>query len=232
MSRGAGGAPLESVGTEVPAGIGPGPPSPPAAGGREKGPASPPPDHVGPSSTEPPRSARRSGALRFGGLGPSGPNAEERRVASVLGGAAHGRVAGGPKSGRAWEAGRARPSQEDSVAAPARRSSGTSTWRPGATRGGALGQRGPAAGSVCPWWPAWQQRLMPQPRLLHLAPHAPGRACHRPPTVGGCAAGLRAGRFWAAPMGASWPRGAGTAVPGVRRKCMKNTNRGSKTWFT
>ena len=88
---------------------------------------------------------------------------------SVLGGALHRCVAGGPESGRAWEAGQARPSQEDSAAAPARRSLGTSTWRPGATRGGALGQRGPIEGSVCPSWPARQQQLMPRPRLLHLA---------------------------------------------------------------
>ena len=168
-SCGAGCAPVESVGTEVPAGIGPGPPSPPAAGGGENGSASPPPDRGGPSSTEPPRSARRSGARRFGGLGPSGPNAEERRVPSVPDGAAHRRVAGGPESGRAWEAGWARPSQGDSAAAPARRTSGMSTWSPSTTRGGALGQRGPAAGSLCPSWPARQQRLMPQPRLLHPA---------------------------------------------------------------
>ena len=59
---------------------------------------------------------------------------------STLGGAAHRRAAGGPESGRAFEAGRARPSQEDNAAAPARRASGTSTWRPGATRGGTTGQ--------------------------------------------------------------------------------------------
>ena len=138
-SRGAGGAPVESVETEVPAGIGPGPPFPPAAVGGEKGSAPPPPDRGGLSSTETPRSARSSGTRRFVGLGPSGPNAEEGRVPSVLGGNAHRRVAGGPESGRAWQAGRAHPSQEDSAAAPARRSAGTSTWRPGATRGGALG---------------------------------------------------------------------------------------------
>ena len=103
------------------------------------------------------------------GLGSSGPNVEEGRVPSVLGGAVHRRAAGGPEPGRAWEAGRARLSQEDNAAAPARRSSGTSTWRPGAARGGDLGQRGPAEGPVWPSWPARQQRLMPQPRLLHLA---------------------------------------------------------------
>ena len=37
---------------------------------------------------------------------------------STLGGAAHRRAAGGPELGRAWDAGRARPSQEDSAAAP------------------------------------------------------------------------------------------------------------------
>ena len=76
-SCGAGGAPVESVETEAPAGTGPGPPSPPAIGGGEKGLAFPPPDRLGPSFTEPPRSARRSGAWRFVGLGSSGPNAEE-----------------------------------------------------------------------------------------------------------------------------------------------------------
>ena len=62
---------------------------------------------------------------------------------SILGGAVHRRVAGEPELGRDWEARRARPSQEDNAAAPARRASGTSTWRPGATRGGALGSLGP-----------------------------------------------------------------------------------------
>ena len=57
-SRGAGSAPVESVEMEVPAGIGPGLASLPAVGGGEKGSASYPPDCSGPSSTEPPRSAR------------------------------------------------------------------------------------------------------------------------------------------------------------------------------
>ena len=47
----------------------------------------------------------------------------------------HRRVAGGPEFGMAWEARRARHSQEASVAAPARWSLGTSTWRPSAGRG-------------------------------------------------------------------------------------------------
>ena len=55
----------------------------------------------------------------------------------------HRRAAGGLEFGRAWEARRARPSQEDSAAAPARRTSRTSTWRPGATRGGLSGSVGP-----------------------------------------------------------------------------------------
>ena len=85
---------------------------------------------------------------------------------STLGGAAHRRAAGGPESGRACDAGRARPSQEDNAAAPARRASGTSTWRHGATRGGATGQPEPPEGPRWPTWPARQQRLMPQPKLL------------------------------------------------------------------
>ena len=79
-------------------------------GGGEKGSASPPPDRDGPSSAEPPWSAGRLGAWRFMGLGSSGPNAEEGRVPSVLGGAVHRRVVGGPEFGRAPEAGRARRS--------------------------------------------------------------------------------------------------------------------------
>ena len=80
---------------------------------------------------------------------------------SILGGAVHRRVAEGSEPGRAWEAGRARPSQEDNAAAPAHRASGTSTWRPGATRGGAMGQLWPAKEPVWPSWPARPQRLMP-----------------------------------------------------------------------
>ena len=51
-SHGAGGAPVDW--TEVSAGIGPGQPSAPAAGGGENGSASPTPDRGGLSSTEPP----------------------------------------------------------------------------------------------------------------------------------------------------------------------------------
>ena len=71
-------------------------------------PPPPPPDRGGPSSTEPPRSARGPGAWQSVGLESSGPNAEEGRVPSVLGGALH-RRAGGPEFGRAWEAGRGPP---------------------------------------------------------------------------------------------------------------------------
>ena len=49
----------------------------------------------------PPQSARRLSAGCFGGLGLSGPSAEEGRVPSVLGGAAHRRDTGGPEAGRA-----------------------------------------------------------------------------------------------------------------------------------
>ena len=80
---------------------------------------------------------------------------------SILGGVVHHRLVGGSEPGRAWVAGPARPSQEDNASAPARRASGTSTWRPGATRGGALGQLWPAEEPVWPSWPTRQQRLMP-----------------------------------------------------------------------
>ena len=95
--------------------------------GGEKGSASPPPDRGGLSSAKPPRPTRGLGVWCFVGLGSSGPSDEEGRVPGALGGAVHRRVVEGPEQGRAWEAGRARPSQEDSAAAPARRFSGTST---------------------------------------------------------------------------------------------------------
>ena len=70
------------------------------------------------------------------------------------------------------------------MGAPARRASGTSTWRPGETRGGPLEQLGPAEEPVWPSWPARQQGLIPQTRLLlraqdgapcckHSAPYVP-----------------------------------------------------------
>ena len=132
-------------------------------GGGGDGSTFPTPRLTGPSSTKPPQSARRSSAGRFQGLGLLGPSAEEGRVPSVVGGGGgvHQRDAGRAEAGSAWEAGRACPIQEDGAAAPAHRSSGRSTWRPGATRGGTLGQRGPAERSVCASWPARQQRVMP-----------------------------------------------------------------------
>ena len=56
------------------------------------------------------------------------PNAEEGRVPSVLAGTVYRHAVGGLEFGRAWEARRAHPSHKDSAAAPARRSSATSTW--------------------------------------------------------------------------------------------------------
>ena len=111
------------------------------------------------------------------------PGARGGRVPGTLGGAAHRRAAGGPESGRACEAGRARPSQEDSAAAPARRGSGTSTWRPGATRGGTTGQPELPEGPAWPAWPARQQRLMPQPRLLQRAHDGAPCTKHSAPCV-------------------------------------------------
>ena len=99
------------------------------------------------------------------------------------GGGVHRRDAGGAEAGRGWEGGRAPQSQENSAAAPTRRSSGTSTWRPGATRGWTLGQRGPAEGSMCRSWPARQQRVMPQPRLLHPGHNGAPCSKHTAPWV-------------------------------------------------
>ena len=82
--------------------------------------------------------------------------ADEMRP-NTSGSDAGGRPAGGGEggeSGRACDAGRARPSQEDNAAAPARWASGTSTWGPGATRGGATGQLEPPEEPVWPTWPA------------------------------------------------------------------------------
>ena len=145
----------------------------------------------------------------------------------MSGGGVHRRAAGVPKAGRAWEAGRARPSQEDSAAALARRSWGTGTWQPGVTRGGAARRCRPAAEPPCPSCPALQQWLMPQPRLLNLGhegTHSQGRAhpeCRCWPLAGSCVAEPRAERSWAAPGGASCrmagavahPRGGGGSSP-------------------
>ena len=129
-SRGVGGAPVGPAETSAPAGTGP-ELSSPAVGERRTGQRPPLPDVLAPHSPHPPRSARRSSLGHFGGLESSGPRAEGGRVPSVMGGGGgmHQRDAGGAEAGRAWEAGRARPSQEDSASAPTRRSSGTSTWR-------------------------------------------------------------------------------------------------------
>ena len=74
-SRGAGSAPVDPVQAEAPTGAVPGLPSPAVVGEGEKVSAPRPPDRGGPSTTEPPRSARRSGDGRFVGLGASDPNA-------------------------------------------------------------------------------------------------------------------------------------------------------------
>ena len=169
-SCGADSAPVAPVVVEADAGTGPGPSSLPAGGG-EEGSATPPPVSCAPPPPPGPSrlASRRLGAWRFTGLGSLGPSVEEGRVPSVLGGALRRRVTGGPELGRACEAGRARPSQEDNAAAPARLASRMSTWRPSATRGGTLGQLGPAEEPVWPLWPTRQQRLMPEPMLLHRA---------------------------------------------------------------
>ena len=118
------------------------------------------------------------------------------------GGGRYRRDVGGPEARKAWEAGCARPSKEDSAAAPARRSWGTSTWWPGATRGGAAGHCGSAAepppGRV-PAPPVWhgpdgpcrphgrrprglgRPRGLPVPRLPATPSHGMGRLCRPPP---------------------------------------------------
>ena len=103
-------------------GLSPPPPPPPLAG--VIGGLLPPHPLFDDPPPPPPRVPPVSPVRR---LAASGPSAGEGRVPRTLGGAVHRRVAGGPEPGRAWEAGRARPSQEDSAAAPARRASGTST---------------------------------------------------------------------------------------------------------
>ena len=152
-SRGAGGAPVDPVEAEAPAGTGPGLPSLPAVGGGEQGSAAPPrPIVVASHLRSPPGQSRGQATGLFFGLGSCGPNAEEGRPPNALGGAVHQRAARGEELGSAWEARQARPSIEDNPAAPVRRPSGTTTWRPGVTRGRTLGQRGPAEGLV---WPSW-----------------------------------------------------------------------------
>ena len=136
---GANSAPVAPAVAEADEGIGPGLPPPPLLAGVRRDPLPPHPLAAGSLPRVPPVSPVRRQAFR--GLG-------------VV----------GPQSGRGASA-----QHSDNAAAPARRASGTSTWRPGATRGGALGQLGPAEEPVWPSWLAWQQRLMPQPRLLHRA---------------------------------------------------------------
>ena len=97
-SCGAGGVRVGEEGSAAPASSRPGL-FPPADGGGKEMSTPPPAELMGPSSTEPPRLARRSRAGHFGGLGLSGSSADERRVPSVLGGAAHRRDAGGPRPG-------------------------------------------------------------------------------------------------------------------------------------
>ena len=112
---------------------------PPPGGWGDRGFAAPSPDSRCDIPPGAPRLARL-GVRRFVGWEASCPGARGGRVPSTLGGAAHRSAAVGPESGRACDVGRARPSQEDNAAAPGRRASGTSTWRPGATRGGTTGQ--------------------------------------------------------------------------------------------
>ena len=204
-SRGAGSASVAPVVAEACTGTGSGL-SPPHAGGGEKGSAAPPPVSCCPAPPWSPRVARL-GTGRFAGLGSSVPRAEEVRGPSPLGSAARRRAAGGPGSGRACDAGHARPNQVDNAAAPARRASGTSTWRdPGrdswanwARRGANMAfaaRPGAAADAPAPASaPGARRRPMFQAERALCA-----AAC---PSVGGCVAEPRAGRCGLAPAGAS-----------------------------
>ena len=194
----------------------------------------------------PPGSARLAwlGVWRFAGVEALGPRAGEGQVPSTLGGAVHRRAAGGSESGRAWDAGRARPSQEDSEAAPARGASGMSTWRPGATGGGGgFGAAWVPEEHAWPSWPARQQPLMPQPRLLHKA--LDGAPCSKQsalcaplPTPGGrlrCGAasgtlraGARGGRRAYGSRGGAPSRGRGKQSMRKRSLCCGRMRAGAR----
>ena len=191
-SRGADSAPVVAEEDE---GTGPGlSPPPPLAGVR--GFAAPPTRWLWAHSPHlpPVRRLTLRGPGVVGPQGGGGASAQHSRWSRAPAGRRRARA-------RAGLAGQARPSQEDNAAAPARRASGTSTWRPGATQGRALGQLGPAEEPVWPSWLARQQRPMPQPRLLHRAQD--GAPCPKqsapcvplPVSEGGCAVERRAGRF-------------------------------------
>ena len=170
-------------------------------GGRTGHRPPPPPERAGPSFTEASRSAMRLSVGHFGCLGLSSPSAEEGRVTSILG------EGGGAAPARRWGA---RLSHEENAAPLARRFSRKSTQRPGATRGGTLGQPGPAEGLVCLRGPSGSSGSCPYPGFCTggtMAPHVENRArveCQCPPMAGGYLAGRRVGSFWVAPVGASW----------------------------
>ena len=82
---------------------------PPPGGWGDRGSAAPSPDSRCDIPPGPPRLARL-GVRRFVGREASCPGARGGRAPNTLGGAAHRRAAGGPESGWACEAGRARPS--------------------------------------------------------------------------------------------------------------------------
>ena len=168
-ARGAGGAPIGSAEISALAGAGPEWSSRAAGGGGGR--ISVPPSrmcwrfaHCSPPVSQEVRPWVFRGSGIVGAPGQGGACAQRPGG----GGGCAGGTPGGAEAVRASEAGWAWPSQEDGAGAPVRRSSGTSTCRRGATRGGTLGHRGPAEGSVCPSCRARQQRLMPQARLLHV----------------------------------------------------------------
>ena len=129
------------------------------------------------------RGSRAEVALVAGGGGGGAARGDGGRVPSTRGGAAHQRWASGLACGRASEAGRARPSHADKVAAPARRSCGSNTLHPGATLAGTGGHIGSQGAPRCPSWPEQQQRLMPHRSFVHCGQE--GELCtrHMAPSV-------------------------------------------------
>ena len=98
--------------------------------------------------------------------------------ASRRGSSLRARCEGLSGAGSAADAGLARPSHAESALAPAWRSAGASTCRPGARRCGG----GACPGAVCPSCPARQHRLIPQPSCRQRRHEGEPCCAHRAPT--------------------------------------------------
>ena len=189
--RGAGSASVHQVELEAPTSAVPGLPSPFAVGRGEKG-SAPPPDRGCPSSTEPPPSARGSRTCASWVWIRQAPMPRRGRYLASRVLLCTSVPPGGLSSGGPGRLGG--PALAKRILRPPLRAS------PHGPAPGVLAR--PAEGPVLPWWPTRQQRLMPQPTLLHLAHD--GAPCSKQsspcvplPSPGGR---MRAGRFWAAPI--------------------------------